>query len=29
VMAVVPLIIIIGLFQRYIIQGLTEGAIKG
>lgn len=29
VIAVVPLIIIIALFQRYIIQGLTEGALKG
>jgi multiple sugar transport system permease protein len=27
--AVVPLIILIAFFQRYIIQGLTEGAIKG
>ncbi len=29
VIAVVPLIILIAFFQRYIIQGLTEGAIKG
>ena len=29
VIAVVPLIIIIAFFQRYIIQGLTEGALKG
>ena len=29
VIAVVPLIILIAFFQRYIIQGLTEGAVKG
>lgn len=29
VIAVLPIIIIIALFQRYIMQGLTEGAIKG
>jgi trehalose/maltose transport system permease protein len=29
VIAVVPLIILIAFFQKYIIQGLTEGAIKG
>jgi multiple sugar transport system permease protein len=29
VIAVVPLIILIAFFQRYIVQGLTEGAIKG
>jgi multiple sugar transport system permease protein len=29
VIAVLPIIIIIALFQKYIMQGLTEGAIKG
>ena len=29
VIAVIPIIIIIALFQKYIMQGLTEGAIKG
>ncbi len=29
VIAVIPLIILIAFFQRYIIQGLTEGAVKG
>jgi len=29
VIAVIPLIIIIAFFQKYIIQGLTEGAVKG
>lgn len=29
VIAVIPLIILISFFQRYIIQGLTEGAVKG
>ena len=29
VIAVVPLLILIAFFQRYIIQGLTEGAVKG
>lgn len=29
VIAVIPILILIGLFQRYIIRGLTEGAIKG
>ncbi len=29
VIAVIPLIILIAFFQKYIIQGLTEGAVKG
>lgn len=29
VIAIIPVILIIAFFQRYIIQGLTEGAIKG
>lgn len=29
VIAIIPMLILIGLFQRYILQGLTEGAIKG
>ncbi len=29
VIATVPIIVLIALFQRYIIQGLTEGAVKG
>ncbi len=29
VVAIIPVIILIALFQKYIIQGLTEGAVKG
>ncbi len=29
VIAVIPVILLIALFQKYIIQGLTEGAVKG
>jgi multiple sugar transport system permease protein len=29
VIAIIPVIILIALFQKYIIQGLTEGAVKG
>ncbi len=29
VIAIVPVLILIALFQKYIIQGLTEGAVKG
>ena len=29
VIAIIPVILLIALFQKYIIQGLTEGAVKG
>jgi multiple sugar transport system permease protein len=29
VVATIPLIILASIFQKYIIQGLTQGAIKG
>ena len=29
VIGIVPVIILIALFQKYIVQGLTEGAVKG
>lgn len=29
VIAIIPMLILIALFQKYIIQGLTEGAVKG
>ncbi len=29
VVAIVPVLILVGIFQKYIIQGLTEGAVKG
>jgi multiple sugar transport system permease protein len=29
VVAIIPVILLIALFQKYIIQGLTEGAVKG
>ncbi len=29
VIAVIPVIILIAVFQKYIIQGLTEGSVKG
>jgi multiple sugar transport system permease protein len=29
VIFIMPVILIVGIFQRYIIQGITEGSVKG